>query len=113
MASRTFYTESDLPLAKQDAIVDQVLDHGVTVQRKIIAGTRVPPDLIDAYAEKTGDTTTTTADAADTSPDYESMTVEDLQALVDDRELEVTGTGSGGNVIKADLVTALQASDAT
>jgi hypothetical protein len=40
------------------------------------------------------------------------MSVEDLQAEADSRQLEVSGTGSGGNVLKKDLVSALQADDA-
>jgi hypothetical protein len=112
--SKTFYSESDLPLAKHDAIVDVELDHGVKVQRKVIAGTRVPPDLIDAYTETTGDTPTEAADEqSSSSPDYGAMNVEELQALVDERELEVAGTGKDGNVVKADLVKALQNSDSS
>jgi pyruvate/2-oxoglutarate dehydrogenase complex dihydrolipoamide acyltransferase (E2) component len=51
--------------------------------------------------------------APDTAPtDYAAMSVEDLQARVDGLELEVTGTGANGNVVKADLVAALRAHDA-
>jgi pyruvate/2-oxoglutarate dehydrogenase complex dihydrolipoamide acyltransferase (E2) component len=112
---RTFYSESDLPLAKEDAVVDQELDHGVTVQRKIMAGTRVPPDLIEAYEEKTG-TTTVAADTSpgDTVPDYDAMSVEELEAEIakrDDIDRDaIQGTGKDGNVVKADLVKALSGS---
>jgi hypothetical protein len=53
---------------------------------------------------------------ADTTPvrtGYDAQTVDQLQALADTRGLTVEGTGSGGHVVKADLVAALQASDAT
>jgi hypothetical protein len=45
------------------------------------------------------------------SRDYSDMPVDELQAEVDRRGLEVTGTGKDGNVVKADLVKALQDSD--
>ncbi len=45
----TFYTESDLPLADRDQVVTQVIEHGVEINRKVFAGQRVPPDLIEAY----------------------------------------------------------------
>lgn len=107
---RTFFAQSDLPLAKEDTVVDQVLDHGVKVQRKILAGTRVPPDLIDAYAEATGDSQAAAA-GTDEATNYNSMNVEDLQAEADRRGLTVEGTGKDGNVLKSDLVAALEASD--
>lgn len=40
-------------------------------------------------------------------PSYDDMTVEQLQALADERALEVEGTGTDGRVLKADLVAAL------
>ena len=107
----TFYSESDLPLAKQDAVVDQELDHGVKVQRKIMAGTRIPPDLIDAYNEATGgDASAADADTGDarTGDSYDDMKVDDLQAEADRRGLTVEGTGKDGNVVKADLIKALR-----
>jgi pyruvate/2-oxoglutarate dehydrogenase complex dihydrolipoamide acyltransferase (E2) component len=110
---RTFYNESDLPLAKQDTVVDEELDHGVKVQRKIIAGTRVPPHLIDAYNAKTGGSPASDAGepAGDTPPNYEAMKVEELEAAIaarDDIDIDaIQGTGSDGKVIKADLVKAL------
>lgn len=47
----------------------------------------------------------------DQRPDYDASNVDELQKLADERSLVVVGTGSGGNVIKADLVHALQAHD--
>ena len=38
----------------------------------------------------------------------ESQTVETLKAYVEERGIEVEGTGSGGNVIKKDLINALR-----
>lgn len=43
---------------------------------------------------------------------YASMPKEDLAELAEDRGLEVQGTGSGGNIVKNDLVAALDAADA-
>jgi hypothetical protein len=47
-AQSGWFSEADLPLAKEDMTV-QIEVAGVMVDRKIVAGTRVPPDLIDAY----------------------------------------------------------------
>lgn len=60
-----FYTEADLPLAPETVIVEVTLDEGrevaagheprpVVVQRKIVEGTRVPADLVDAWRDQTG-----------------------------------------------------------
>lgn len=43
---------------------------------------------------------------------YDAMSATDLQAEADSRGLSVIGSGSGGNVLKKDLVSALQADDA-
>lgn len=51
----TFYTEADLPLATEDKTVTIELEHGVEVERRVFAGQRVPPDLIDAYKDVAGD----------------------------------------------------------
>ena len=61
----TFFTEADLPLATETVIVKLTLDEGrevaagheprpVVVERKIVAGTRVPADLVEAWREQTG-----------------------------------------------------------
>jgi hypothetical protein len=50
--------------------------------------------------------------AESTSTGYDSMSPEDLQAEAARRELDVQGTGADGNVLKKDLVAALQADDA-
>lgn len=50
--------------------------------------------------------------AASTSQGYDAMSPEELQTEADKRGLSVVGTGSGGNVLKKDLVGALQADDA-
>lgn len=46
------------------------------------------------------------------SSKYGGMKPEELQALASERELNVEGTGRDGNVLKADLVAALDAHDA-
>lgn len=102
------FTQSDLPLATQTITVDLELDHGVIVQRKIVEGTRVPPDLIDAYHQATGEKPAKDDEA---SSRYDSMKVEDLEQLVSDRELQVEGTGKDGNIVKADLIRALEAGE--
>ena len=55
--------------------------------------------------------------AGDTSEEataslYATLTKAELQALADDRELVVTGTGANGNVLVSDLQAALVADDA-
>lgn len=42
---------------------------------------------------------------------YDDMGVDELKAEVDRRSLDVTGTGKDGNVLKKDLVAALEADD--
>ena len=42
---------------------------------------------------------------------YAAQSVEELQAEADSRGLEVEGSGADGRVLKADLVTALEAHD--
>jgi hypothetical protein len=41
--------------------------------------------------------------------DFSSMSGPDLQTLIDRHGLSVTGTGSGGSVVKNDLISALEA----
>lgn len=50
---------------------------------------------------------------ARTEADYDSMEMSELKQLAEERDLEVEGTGKGGNVKKSDLVSALQADDAS
>jgi hypothetical protein len=45
-----FYESGDLPIATEDVVVH---DDALGINRKIIAGTQVPPDLIDAYEKAT------------------------------------------------------------
>lgn len=101
-----WYSESDLPLAKQTVVVELELEHGVKVTRKVMEGQRVPPQLIDGYLEAIGEK------PADEQADYQAMTVEDLEKLAADRELDIEGSGKDGNVLKADLINALTAADA-
>jgi hypothetical protein len=89
-------------IAKEDVVVH---DPNLGIDRKLIAGQPVPPDLVDVYRKETGD--------GSGSRSYDDQTVEDLQAEVDRRGLEVEGTGKDGKVVKADLVKALEADDAS
>lgn len=108
----TIYNQSDLPLCRDDIVVKQILDHGVEVERKLFAGQRVPADLIDAYKTATGEPPAAVTDAdADAAADYSKMSAVELQALADQRGVEAGGTGAGGNVVKVDLIAALEADD--
>lgn len=49
-----FYEERDLPIAKETTVVTQTINRDVKITRKVFAGTRVPPDLIEAWREQTG-----------------------------------------------------------
>lgn len=51
------------------------------------------------------------ANLAPSGSKYAGMKPEDLQAMVDERQLSVEGSGKDGNVLKADLVAALDAHD--
>lgn len=48
---------------------------------------------------------------AETETDYEAQSTEQLTAEAARRELTVDGTGANGNVLKKDLIAALQAAD--
>lgn len=49
----SFISAADLPLADKDTTVDIDMN-GATVTRAIFAGTRVPPELVEAWREQTG-----------------------------------------------------------
>lgn len=53
------------------------------------------------------------ADGKDDDKGYAGQKVGELEAEVAKRELEVEGSGKDGKVVKADLVAALEADDAT
>lgn len=104
-----FTTEGRPPVA--DVIAAKTLvvhDEAIGIDRQLIAGQPVPPDLVDAYHAEIGEA----AEDSAQGPGYDAESVEDLQAEADRRELSVEGTGSNGNVLKKDLVAALQADDA-
>lgn len=69
------------------------------------------PDIVEAQ-EPAAEPEAPAAGGEPITGDYESHKPADLQAEADRRGLTVEGTGQGGNVLKADLVTALQADDA-
>lgn len=91
------------PIADRDVVVQAEGGN----HRRIRAGKPIPPDLVELYREAVGE------GSAGEGPAYEEQSVEDLQAEVDRRELDVEGSGAGGNVVKADLVAALEADDAS
>lgn len=96
---------SGVVIATSDLVVH---DEALEIDRKIIAGQPVPPDLLDAYAEQTGDDVSATAEEPSVAvASYDDQSVDELQAEADRRGLEVEGTGKDGNVLKADLIAAL------
>jgi hypothetical protein len=87
-------------------------DPAVVPASQTAAGVRGNPDAVAHHAETLRARADRIAAGGAQPADLEGMTVEDLQAEADRRGLEVTGTGSGGNVVKGDLVKALRADDA-
>lgn len=67
-AESGWFSEADLPLAKEDRTVE-VEVAGVMVARKVIAGTRVPPDLIEAYDVASGSSSAAPSVAEASAPD--------------------------------------------
>lgn len=59
-----------------------------------------------------GESSDPESDEDEDEVDYSTWSPDDLKAEVETRELEVTGTGKDGNVLKADMVAALEADDA-
>lgn len=102
--------EIKLPVATKDLVVKDAIG----VDRQIVAGMAVPLDLLDAYEAETGDTSAEITDPSTgaLTGDYENHNAADLQAEADRRDLSVEGTGKDGNVLKADLVKALEGADA-
>jgi hypothetical protein len=96
---------------------------GVGVRRLVPAGAPIPPGLtfdepldeltVDAPPElaRVGGATQVAVDVSEPVA-YNDQPVEDLEKLAAELGLEVEGTGKGGNVVKADLVAALEAHDA-
>jgi uncharacterized small protein (DUF1192 family) len=88
-------------IATEDLVVhDEVLG----IDRKIVAGQPVPPDLIEPYRKAGGE--------ASNDENYSDLTVDELQARADQLGVEVDGTGADGKVLKKDLVAALEKRDA-
>lgn len=89
-------------IASESCIVH---DDALGIDRQIVAGQPVPPDLVDAYQAKTGDTSASAAPTVDDN--LESATVDELKAEAERRGIEVEGTGANGRVTKDDLLKAL------
>lgn len=105
----TFYKAEDLPLATQDTVVEIEVDYGVKLHRKVMAGTRIPPDLVDAYnaqLEK-GD-----KPATESSDDSEAQLEKHSRPELDEmaRELGVDEPEKLPN--KAAVITAIEAKQA-
>jgi hypothetical protein len=108
-----------LRVAKQDLYGHD----GSGVRRRVPAGAPIPPGItfeepiddltVDMPPElaRAGVATTLRADVSEPVV-YGDLTTEELQAKADELGLAVEGTGKGGNVVKADLVAALEAHDA-
>lgn len=91
-------------IATETKIVHDAAQH---IDRKVVAGQQIPPDLVAAY--KDGDVIADPVANADV--DYDKQSVEELQAEVARRAVEVEGSGADGNVLKKDLVAALKFDD--
>lgn len=87
-------------------------DPNLGITRRVIEGQPVPPDLVAAYSKEVGDSDAAAAAAEEGDTSYSKQRVEDLREEADRRGLEVEGTGADGNVVKDDLVKALEADDA-
>jgi hypothetical protein len=73
---------------------------------------RASVDIIDDPALRLGDTPRPEGNSLGESGDgYESMKKAELEALADERGLEIEGSGANGNVTKDDLVAALEDAD--
>jgi hypothetical protein len=96
---------SDL-IASEDLTVD---DENLGIKRKIFAGDRVPPDLVEAYKKATA--SRASEGAGTNANDWASKNKTDLETEVERRGLEVEGTGRDGAIVKDDLVAALTADD--
>lgn len=70
-----------------------------------------PDNLESAKAAKAASSDSGSGSGAD-DKGYAGKTPEELTAEAESRGLAVTGTGKGGNVLKGDLVAALEAHDA-
>lgn len=66
----------------------------------------LPPERV-RVADEIGARLVAGGKAVPVALDFDAMTVEQLQAAVEERGLTVEGTGQGGRALKADLVTAL------
>jgi hypothetical protein len=93
---------------------------GVGVRRFIRAGDPIPPGLEledpSDVIERDGPAAVGPIGTAGTAPgpitgDYDEHSVEELQGEAARRGLTVEGTGKDGNVLKGDLVAALEAAD--
>ena len=86
-----------------------VHDDALGIDRQLLAGQPVPLDLIEPYRNAVGDEQASKTPADDAADEITSKSVEDLQKLADERGVSVQGTGANGNVVKGDLLKALQA----
>lgn len=73
-----------------------------------VGGTPAPPTPV----EETDTETPVTPPVDEIQGSYDEMTLAALVALADVRGIVVEGTGQGGRVLKADVIAALEATDA-
>lgn len=108
----------------QDDVTDEVFMN--TAIAGVIEGTASPGDPgVEAETGTMEDLRTEGSASSPSSPDsgddeveqtgdsYDTTGYDDLKAEVNDRGLEVTGSGNGGRVLKSDMVSALRADDAS
>lgn len=96
------------PVASETVVVH---DHELGIDRRVVAGQRVPPDLVAAYRTKVGDDATAEDPPEVPTVAYDDQTPEQLAALATQRGLDVKGSGRDGKPLKADLVRAHEAHD--
>jgi hypothetical protein len=120
------YERGDEIAVESDPVRDQLLDEGR------ISTTKPSPEPLLGPTSDAAAPTVTLSDFSDEDllaeverrelvvtsieasiTNYADQDKEDLEKLVVEREIEVTGTGKDGNVVKADLVKALEAADAS
>lgn len=87
-------------LSVDEAVAERLIARGVAVREG-----EKPDPVEEAPVEDT-------VAVEEITGDYESHLKDDLQGEADRRGLEVEGTGADGNVVKDDLVAALEADDA-
>jgi hypothetical protein len=103
-----------LRIAEEDIVRENEVGQSVVVVPK---GQPIPEGFDSASTglrqteAATSGVTDATTQPPSSAPDYSELDVPALEEAVAERDLEVEGTGKDGNVVKADLIAALEADD--